>query len=1471
MSQDIPNINTQAYWENRFSTNDWAEFGGAEQSKFFGSLLVDLLPGWLSQEFIHSNYSMLDIGCAEGQGTNEIKKAFPNLDITGIDFSESAIETAKTLYPHIQFQVADAESYQNLFDVIVLSNVLEHLSDPQGVLHKLLDRVNKHLIIMVPFEDTRGIQEHINFYSYASFPQKIDGADLTFFTKYDCRNLRNSYWPGHQLLVVYSKQPSPVPTPSIADLFLDNDDKYIQDEKSNYSEFLPPQEGDFQNIISKLEEEIEGKDLKISELLDKNHEISSQLENLNNKHQKDSQNLSSEYNKNVSLTLENKSLHQRLTDNIRHLDIAEKKYTESTEILLSEADKKQKAIDEAVIHLTNLKKSTLFKGIHALVRFRRQFIKGNLSQKSSFIRWLLRRDSATTSSESEYQPLNIVLKSLSREPSLQNRDLQNLTDWTDDRKVKPESLLSLEPAINSEIIRHLQHQDHIFSGDRSDPSNVIKIRNLIRESRYTGILIYPHTIHWEPLQVPQQLLRAFASNGWLCFFCEHPTVETGVTEIEPNLFSVREWDFSKAVGNTAVTVLITWLGSLAFLDQIGNKRIWYHLLDDLSIFPFYGEFYRKFHNLLIDKADWVSYVSKPLESELNSRKDAIYLPNGVNPGELNRTAYEIPQDLLPIVDKKSNGIITYFGYVSHWFDLNLLDVVSNERPDLDFVILGEVREDISRFIQKKNVHFLGLKKYEDLPLYAQHTDIFIIPFKIDSVMDRVSPIKFYEYCAYGKPVISTRMKELESYNGGAVSIVGTSDEFLERLNQLNTFELKDLAKRSLPQIAENNTWLKRMEQMQRVFAQQQRAIFNTDCYQKYDVIILSIIDYDFRFQRPQHFAESFAKDGHRVFYINVSLFKESSISEIKPNLNVVYLSKPDALSVHQYDWSDNLSEAVEHFDQLIQKFSIRDAILLVDYPNWVNIAEQIREKYGFKIVLDYMDDFTGFENPEGELVKKNTVRLLKVADGVIPSSEFLADKVRQFRNEDVQIVRNGCEFKVFNAASKSDQVVPAKPRPIVGYYGAIAHWFDAEKVVYAAKQIPEADFILIGEVSAHENLLEKQSNIFLLGEKPYEEIPSFLQTFDVALIPFDASIELIKATNPVKFYEYLSAAKSIVATEIPELSPYKDKLVYLSNDNEEFVRYIKLCLDKKDTLADAEEKVRFAKANDWSNRFVEFKTLIRQAHPMVSIVVLSFNNHKYTLASLKSIVDKTAYPNYEIVVVDNNSSDGSKDLLLDLRAAHGDIPISVILNDINSGFAAGNNLGIKASKGKYCMLLNNDTLVTRGWLTSLLKHFSKNDSIGMVGPVTNSIGNEAKILVNYRDLTELEVFADQNFNNNLNRTIDDPNVLALFATLIPRELLFDVGLIDESYGIGMFEDDDLANKIREHGKRLLIAEDSFIHHFQRVSFGQLNPEVEKELFEKNKLLFEKKWGVKWAVHSHREGVSWDTNMESTDSLRPLIE
>jgi len=623
-----------------------------------------------------------------------------------------------------------------------------------------------------------------------------------------------------------------------------------------------------------------------------------------------------------------------------------------------------------------------------------------------------------------------------------------------------------------------------------------------------------------------------------------------------------------------------------------------------------------------------------------------------------------------------------------------------------------------------------------------------------------------------------------------------------------------------------------------------------DKYDKFDVILLSIINYDFRYQRPQHLASVFAKNGHRVFYINANFNKiEKVYNKQCNNIKIYNIRSSQYDNIYTVDNEEKSKEISYSVERIVNENAIRDCIIIVEYPTWVQTAKFLKKKYGFKVVTDYLDDYTGFKETSSDYLINSSIELLKMSDSVIASSNYLAQKACEY-NYNVEIVRNGTEFEHFNKACRLKSC--EKKRKVVGYYGAIAHWFDFDKIEYLAENLIDIDIVLIGAVTEGYDRLSKYSNVKLLGEKPYKDLPNYLKNFDVCLIPFNTTTNLIKATNPVKFYEYLSAGKKIVATEIPELISFKDKYVYLANDNNKFFEYVKICIEGSDNLASNNECIEFAKNNDWCNRGKAFLEYSKRVFPKVSIIVLTYNQLEYTEKCISSIINKTAYPNYELIIVDNNSCDNTQEYLKQIEKQY--IHVKVILNEKNYGFAGGNNIGIKYSSGEYFIFLNNDTVVTRGWITGLLKHFDNNQRLGLVGPVTNSIGNEAMIKTDYDTLESMDIFAYDYTTKLMGAQYKDISTLAMFCVAISRRTFEAVGYLDENYKVGMFEDDDYSFAALKKGYDITCAEDVFVHHFGSVSFKKLENKEYKAIFENNKKYYEKKWNTKWIPHKYREGI-----------------
>ncbi len=250
----------------------------------------------------------------------------------------------------------------------------------------------------------------------------------------------------------------------------------------------------------------------------------------------------------------------------------------------------------------------------------------------------------------------------------------------------------------------------------------------------------------------------------------------------------------------------------------------------------------------------------------------------------------------------------------------------------------------------------------------------------------------------------------------------------------------------------------------------------------------------------------------------------------------------------------------------------------------------------------------------------------------------------------------------------------------------------------------------------------------------------------------------------------------------------------------------------------------------------------------LSIVILSFNNWTYTEKCIDSIFRNTT-GNFEIVLVDNASGPETRKSLENFSSNPN---IKLIFNNENYGFGKGNNIGLATTSGEYIILLNNDTIVTPGWAETLI-HRIDNPKVGLVGPVTNSIGNEAKVDVCYdpEDLQDLEEKAAEYTTKHKGMYLEVENIAA-FCWIMKRKTYEQIGGFDERFGKAFFEDDDYCLRVKKAGLKILIAEDVFVHHFHSASTGPLDNPGTKELFLENKKKFEDKWGIRWQPHQYRK-------------------
>lgn len=241
---------------------------------------------------------------------------------------------------------------------------------------------------------------------------------------------------------------------------------------------------------------------------------------------------------------------------------------------------------------------------------------------------------------------------------------------------------------------------------------------------------------------------------------------------------------------------------------------------------------------------------------------------------------------------------------------------------------------------------------------------------------------------------------------------------------------------------------------------------------------------------------------------------------------------------------------------------------------------------------------------------------------------------------------------------------------------------------------------------------------------------------------------------------------------------------------------------------------------------------------MISIIIPAFNQLGYTRQCIASILENTE-GEYRLILVDNGSTEAVYEFFC---AIPGAVPIR---SETNLGFAGGVNLGLRVAEG-HVVLLNNDTLVPRGWLTGLCAALECAPDIGVVGPMSNYVsGSQLIPELRFESLDDINAYAKERRAEHGGRLRDVARLVG-FCMLIRDRVVAEVGLMDEAFGLGNFEDDDYCVRVLRAGYRLCVDEASFVFHYGNRTFHALGL-VEGRwdaLLEENAARFGAKWNLK---------------------------
>jgi glycosyltransferase involved in cell wall biosynthesis len=387
-----------------------------------------------------------------------------------------------------------------------------------------------------------------------------------------------------------------------------------------------------------------------------------------------------------------------------------------------------------------------------------------------------------------------------------------------------------------------------------------------------------------------------------------------------------------------------------------------------------------------------------------------------------------------------------------------------------------------------------------------------------------------------------------------------------------------------------------------------------------DIIIVGIQAWDIEIgSNCKNIAQELAKN-NRVLYVNspldrISMFRERKSARIRKRIKIVNTGKPEVAEISTNLW--NLFPAT-----IIESINWIGSPRLFDWLNRINnkrFAKQIKlavDKLGFKdfVIFNDSDMFRSFYlkeylEPETYIYytrdnliavdywKKQGIRLealhMKKADLVVANSTYLASLAREF-NPNSFYVGQGCDVSLFDSRLVSilPEDIKSVPKPVIGYIGALLSLrLDIKVLEFIAESRPQWSLVLVGpEDEAFKNSrLHQFKNVYFLGNKGGNELPSYLNVFDVAINPQVLSPVTI-GNYPRKIDEYLAMGKPTVATKTEAMSVFAD-YTYLAENKEEYIDCIeKALLEDSDQLHLSREQ--FAKHHTWENNVLELSKAV---------------------------------------------------------------------------------------------------------------------------------------------------------------------------------------------------------------------------------------------------------------------------------------
>ncbi len=380
-----------------------------------------------------------------------------------------------------------------------------------------------------------------------------------------------------------------------------------------------------------------------------------------------------------------------------------------------------------------------------------------------------------------------------------------------------------------------------------------------------------------------------------------------------------------------------------------------------------------------------------------------------------------------------------------------------------------------------------------------------------------------------------------------------------------------------------------------------------------NIICIASSNWDAMWVNAQHLMSRLSRENNVLYINNMGLrppgISKADLSKIwrrlwdwtRPAAKVtegLFLLSPMALPFHRYSIIRKLNRLLlyKQIKKWATRLNLDDPILWIFLPTGFSLVGKMNEK---GVVYHCVDDYGQNPSVPSEFIKELEKKLLAAADLTIVTSPKLFDDKKP-KARAIKYFPNTADVPRFRDFKGDPPEFITKLKgnkpggKIIGYQGNISKYkTDISLLEKIAKTFPKDHLVLVGpegwgDPTTDLTTLARFNNAHFAGKVPYDELPSWLHSFDACLIPMNIN-ESTKSSFPMKFYEYLACGKPVVSVSLPAFDEYKEKpgIVRLAGNNDQFLASLSLALNEKKDEGLVNARIREAEKNDWEKRVVE--------------------------------------------------------------------------------------------------------------------------------------------------------------------------------------------------------------------------------------------------------------------------------------------